>query len=155
MVPRLTAYVGDLDAASAELAAKGAAVEPLAAPAGGDDGHDDAPLRAARVALPAGFLLDLVQPPPPGRDEDRITEFIQGAADLEGPPTDDLAAAVRAIVAAAWLTIEERLEGVARDKVLATHLLVSQQSRAESPDSPAYWQASAASTLLSSFVGRS
>ena len=153
VVPRITTYVDDLAAAVTELAAKGIATEPLALPDAVDD--EDAGLaRAVRLVGPAGFTVDVVQPEPAGHSEGRITEFIDAAADLAGPPTAELADAVLAIVADANRAIEARLEGVAHNKVLATHLLLSQQSRADAPDSPTYWQRSAASTLLSWFVGR-
>ena len=153
VIPRLATYVEDLDAAVAELTAKGLATEPTAT---GDHDHDDdvAPARAVRLVGPAGLTVDVVQPTPASHHERQITEFIATAADLAGPPTDEVAAAVEAIVAEAWQAIEARLDGVAHNKVLATHLLLGQRSRSDQPDSPAYWQRSAASTLLSWFVGR-
>jgi hypothetical protein len=108
-----------------------------------------------RITGPAGATVDVVQPVPPGFYEDRIGGFIDSAADLDGPPTDQLADAVLDVVANAWSAIEGLLEGVAHNKVLATMLLMGQRSRADEPiDSPLYWQQSAASTLLSGFVGR-
>ena len=155
VVPRLATYVADLDAAVDELAAKGIATAP--APPGGGDGDqdgDDVPIRRVRVIGPSGLTVDLVQPAPAGHHEARITEFIDSAADLEGPPTTEVAASVLAAVTDAWDAIEAHLEGVAHNKVLAAQLLLSQQSRSEAPDAPEYWQRSAASTLLSWFVGR-
>ena len=108
----------------------------------------------ARVTGPGGLTIDLVQPEPPELAERQITDFITSAADLAGPPTDELADEVLAIVAAAYDEIDRRLDGVAHNKVLATHLLLSQRSRQDPPDDPRFWQRSAASTLLSSFVGR-
>lgn len=148
VVPRLAAMVGDLDAAVAELAGKGIAADPTVVT---DD--DEGLARAARLTGP-GVTIDLVQPVPPGHYEHRVSEFIDSAADLVGPPTDDLAAAVLAILADASAAIDARLDGVADNKVLAAQLLLSQQSRGDAPDSPVYWQRSAASTLLSWFVGR-
>ena len=146
VVPRLTAYVTDLDAVVAGLAAQGAEARPL-------DGGDDA-VRAARVTGPGGIAIDVVQPAPSGDHERAITEFIDSAAGLAGPPTDALADDVSRIVAAAWEAIDARLEGVAHNKVLATQLLLGQRARTDTPDSSAFWQRSAASTLLSGFVGR-
>ena len=150
VVPRLSVMVGDLDAAVEELANRGVAAEPITV--GEDD--DEALARGVRLRGPAGITIVVIQPAPAGHYEARITGFIDSAADLEGPPTDELADAVVAIVADAWRAIDTRLHGVAHNKVLATHLLLSQQSRADAPDSPSYWQRSAASTLLSSFIGR-
>jgi hypothetical protein len=146
VVPRLTALVGDLDAAVAELVARRIDAVPF------ETGEDAS--SAVRVAGPAGLAVDVVQPAPAGHYEEAIGSFISSAADLAGPPTDDLADAVNDIVAAAWREIERRLDGVAHNKVLATHLLLSQRSRGIDPRDEAYWQASAASTLLSGFVGR-
>jgi hypothetical protein len=119
------------------------------APAGDDAG------RVATIEA-GGVVLEVVEPEPPGTSERRIGEFIDAAADLEGASTDELAARVERIVAGAWDEIDRALAGVAHDKVLATMLLVSQRSRAAGAptDSPDYWQRSAASTLLSGFVGR-
>jgi hypothetical protein len=109
---------------------------------------------AERLVGPAGLTVDLIRPPSAEENESHISEFIDSAADLDGPPTDELADAVVAIVKAAYDAIDERLAGVAHNKVLAAFLLVGQRSRATPPDEPEYWQRSAASTLLSSFVGR-
>jgi hypothetical protein len=150
VVPRLSALVGDLDAAVVELAAKGITAVPVAV----DDGDGEEHLaRGVRLTGPAGIEVDVIQPAPAGHHEARITEFIDSAAGLDGPPTDELAEAVLAIITNAWHAVEARLQGVAPNKVLATHLLLSQQSRHEPPTSPTYWQRSAASTLLSGFVG--
>ena len=150
VVPRLAALVGDLDAAIAELAGQRIAIEPVILDRD-DEGEADVP-RAVRLTGPAGIQVDVVQPTTAAVYEERITGFIDSAADLEGPPTQELAAEVLAIVAAAHRDIEARLHGVAHNKVLATHLLLSQQSRNEPPVSPGYWQHSAASTLLSHFI---
>ena len=117
--------------------------------------NEDEDARAVRIIGPAGAVVDVVQPAPAGAYEERIGGFIASAADLDGPPTDELGAAVLAVVADAWQAIDRLLDGVAHNKVLATMLLVSQRSRETgAADSPAYWQQSAASTLLSGFVGR-
>jgi hypothetical protein len=96
----------------------------------------------------------VIQPAPAGAYEARIGGFIDSASDLAGPPTDELADRAIAVVADAWAAIDRLLEGVAHNKVLATMLLVSQRSREGGTDSPVFWQRSAASTLLSGFVGR-
>ena len=148
VVPRLATYVEDLEAATTELAAKGIEIAPVEP----DDEEELA--RRVRVSGPAGLTVDVIQPTPAGHHESRITEFIDSAADLDGPPTDEVADAVEAIVADAWRAIEARLDGIAHNKVLATQLLVGQRSRSAAPDDPDYWRRSAASTLLSWFVGR-
>jgi hypothetical protein len=150
VVPRLATYVEDLDAALTELAAKGVGVAPVEAPADDDAGE----VRAVRLQGPAGLTIDVVQPVPAGHHESRITELIESATDLEGPPTEDVADAIEQIVADAWEAIGARLEGVANNKVLATQLLVGQRSRAAAPDEPLFWQRSAASSLRSWYVGR-
>lgn len=124
VVPRLTAYVTDL------------------------------PRDTDRITGPAGMAVDLVRPEPVEHHERQISEFIDSAADLAGPATEQLADDVLAIVAASSEAIGRLLDGVAHDKVLATHLLLSQQSRRDSPADAVYWQRSAASTLLSPFIGR-
>ena len=146
VIPRLTTYVDDLDGAVAELAAKGHGTTPVDV-----DGED---VRGARLLGPGGLTVDVVQPAPAGHYETEITGFIESARDLSGPPTEDVAAAIQAIVAEAWAAIDARLTDVAHNKVLATQLLLSQQSRSDPPDSPTYWQRSAAWTLLSGFVTR-
>ena len=145
VVPVLSVLVPSLDAA---LAAVTATEVPRAE---GEDG------RLARVTgVPGGVAVELVEPLPAGAYEAHIDEFVAGAADLEGPATEELAAAVLAVLAEAWDRVDAVFEGVAHNKVLATMLLLSQGARAGdvAPDSPAYWQRSAASTLASGFVTR-
>lgn len=144
VVPALAVLVASMDEALASVPGLRET-----APAGGG-----AVRRAETDA--GGVVLTFVEPEPPGTSEARIGEFIDAAAALEGASTDELAARVEAIVADAWDAIDETLAGVAHNKVLATMLLVGQRARAEGvpTDSPTYWQRSAASTLLSGFVGR-
>ena len=149
VVPRLRTYVQDLDPAATELAAKGIAAVPVDL-----DGDDAGAARGVRVVGPAGIAVDVVQPAAAGHHEARITEFIESAADLDGPSTEKVAGAVEEIVADAWRAIEGRLEGIPHNKVLAAQLLVSQRSRSDAPDDVLFWQRSAASTLLSWFVGQ-
>jgi hypothetical protein len=151
-IPRLTVTVPDLDAVLAELAQGGIASEPIEVD--GDPDEDDVEPRGVRITGPAGATADLVQPVPPGYYDRRIGGFIDSAAGLDGPPTDELADAVLAVLADAWTRLDGLLEGVAHNKVLATMLLVSQRSREGGIDTPLHWQQSAASSLLSGFVGR-
>jgi hypothetical protein len=152
MVPALGVLVADLDAAVAELRAQGTEVGEVQ-----ERSEDEGGGRWAVAVGPAGQPVDVIQAATAADHEGRITAFIDTAAPLDGPPTEELAAAVAEVVAGAWDRIEALLDGVAHNKVLATHLLVGQQARAldpMDPDSPAYWQRSAAGTLLSGFVGR-
>jgi hypothetical protein len=154
VVPRLTVTVEDLDAAVAELVAAGVATTPIdvEVPEGEDE---DVEPRGVRIVGPGGAIVDVVQPVPVGYYEDRIGGFIATATDLDGPPTQELPDRAVAIVAEAWDAIDRLLVGVAHNKVLATMLLVGQQQRAgDAIDSPGHWQRSAASSLLSGFVGR-
>ena len=106
--------------------------------------------------VPGGVTVELVEPAPPGAHERSIDDFVAGASGLDGPPTEQLADAVLDVVAEAWARIADAFEGVAHDKVLAVMLLLGQRARAGdvAPDSPTYWQRSAASTLASGFVTR-
>ena len=150
VIPRLTVIVPELDAAIAELTAAGVSTEPI--DVDGDD--EDVEARGVRMTGPGGATVDVVQPVPPGYYDERIGGFIDSAAGLDGPPTDELADAVLDVVAGAWAAIDALLEGVAHNKVLATMLLMGQRSRGSEVDSPTHWQQAAASSLLSGFVGR-
>lgn len=144
VVPALAVVVPSMDDALAAL------------PGLRERGSDGGQGRVAEVVA-GGVVLEVVEPEPPGTSEARIGEFIASAAELEGGSMEALADAVEAVVAEAWQRIDEVLAGVAHNKVLATMLLVGQRSRSTdaTADDPAYWQRSAASTLLSGFVGRS
>jgi len=103
------------------------------------------------VTDPAGHAIAVWGPPLGETAEDiegRLTEFITAAEPLEGPPVDELADRVAAIVAAAAAEIGTAVEGVAHNKVLATQLLLSQRSRHVETGSASQWHLSAASTLL-------
>lgn len=149
MVPALGVLVADLDAAVSGLRALGTEVGEIEERSEGDG-------RWVVAVGPAGQPVEVIQAATVADHEHRITAFIDTAAPLDGPPTEELAAAVADVVADAWDRIEARLAGVAHNKVLAVMLLLSQRSRADdvAPDSPVYWQRSAASTLASGFVSR-
>ena len=143
--PVLSVLVPSMDAALAALAEAREAPTP--------DGRG----RLAVVGgVPGGVAVELVEPAPPGSYEASIDEFVAGAADLEGPATEALADGVLAVLAESWGRVDALFAGVAHNKVLAVMLLLSQRARADdaTPDSPAYWQRSAASTLASGFVSR-
>lgn len=63
-------------------------------------------------------------------------------------------ATVEQIVADAWQRIDDALEGVAHNKVLAVQLLLDQLGRQADPDTSQQWQRFAASTLMSGFITR-
>jgi hypothetical protein len=151
VVPSLAVRVADLDAAVLELVARGTEVGAVH-----QRDEDEGGGRWAVAVGPAGQPVEVVEPAPPEEGERRISGFIEGAEPLAGPPTEELLAAVLAVVGDAWSRIDVLLEGVAHNKVLATMLLAGEHARDPDvrPDAPAYWQRSAASTLLSGFVGR-
>jgi phosphinothricin acetyltransferase len=90
----------------------------------------------------------------PDETEQRITQFVTSADELPGPPVQELAEQVAALVREAWTGLEGIMEDKAHNKVLATQLLLSQQARGMQPDEPEQWRLFAASTLLSGMVVR-
>jgi len=90
----------------------------------------------------------------PEEAERRITQFVTSADELPGPPVEELAGQVAALMRAAWTDLETIMEGKAHNKVLATQLLLSQRARGLQPDDPEQWRLFAASTLLSEIVVR-
>jgi hypothetical protein len=89
----------------------------------------------------------------PEQAERDIAAFIASAEALAGPPVAELAARVLDVVRVAWSDIEAVMADVAHNKLLATMLDVSRRARTLTPDDPAQWQASAASSILSGLVG--
>jgi L-amino acid N-acyltransferase YncA len=90
----------------------------------------------------------------PEEAERRITQFVTSADGLPGPPVEELAGQVAALMRAAWTDLETTMERKAHNKVLATQLLLSQRARGLQPDDPEQWRLFAASTLLSGMVVR-
>jgi hypothetical protein len=86
--------------------------------------------------------------------ERRITQFISSAEELPGPPVEELAEQVVALMRAASRDLEAIMEGKPHNKVLATELLLGQRARAIQPEDPERWRLSAATTLLSELVVR-
>jgi hypothetical protein len=86
--------------------------------------------------------------------ERRITQFIISAEELPGPPVEELAEQVAALMRAALRDLEKLMEGKPHNKVLATQLLLGQRARAIQPEDPERWRLSAATTLLSELVVR-
>ena len=86
--------------------------------------------------------------------EQRITQFIMSAEKLPGPPVEELAERVTALMQAASRDLETIIEGKPHNKVLATQLLLGQRARGLQPEDPERWWLSAATTLLSEIVIR-
>jgi hypothetical protein len=86
--------------------------------------------------------------------ERRITQFIESAEELPGPPVEELAERVTALLRAAFYDLETIMDGMAHNKVLATQLLLGQQARGRQPHDPEQWHLYAATTLLSEIVVR-
>ena len=84
----------------------------------------------------------------------RITQFVISADELPGPPVDELAERVTALMRAASRDLEMIMDGIAHNKVLATQLLLGQRARGRQPHDPQQWHLYAASTLLSWIVVR-
>ena len=115
-----------------------------------------------RVAV----LLDIAEydrmaaqdPPPddegldPEEGERRITEFVESAEDLPGPPVAELAEHIAGLMRATWDELEAAMRGKPHNKVLATQLLLSQKARGMQPDDPEQWRHFAATTLLSGMI---
>ena len=90
----------------------------------------------------------------PEEAERRITQFVRSADELSGPPVEELAERVTALMRAALRDLEKLMEGKPHNKVLATQLLLGQRARKLQPDDPEQWHLFAASTLLSGIIIR-
>jgi len=90
----------------------------------------------------------------PEKAEQRITQFITSAEQFPGPPVEELAEQVDALMRTALRDLETIMEGVAHNKVLATQLLVGQRAHELQHYDPEQWHLRAASTLLSGIVVR-
>ena len=90
----------------------------------------------------------------PEEAERRITQFVRSADELSGPPVEELAEQVSALMRAALRDLEKLMEEKPHNKVLATQLLLGQRARQLQPDDPEQWHLYAASTLLSGIVIR-
>jgi hypothetical protein len=84
--------------------------------------------------------------------EQRITQFIMSAEKLPGPPVEELAERVTALMQATSRDLETIMEGKPHNKVLATQLLLGQRARELQQHDPEQWHLYAASTLLSGIV---
>jgi hypothetical protein len=88
----------------------------------------------------------------PEEAERRITQFITSADELPGPPVEELAEQVTALMQAALRDLEKLMDGKPHNKVLATQLLLGQRARGLQQHDPEQWHLHAASTLLSGIV---
>jgi hypothetical protein len=86
--------------------------------------------------------------------ERRITQFITSADELPGPPVEELAEQVVALMLATLRDLETLMEGKPHNKVLATQLLLGQRARGSQQLDPERWHLHAATTLLSAPVVR-
>jgi hypothetical protein len=90
----------------------------------------------------------------PEEAESHITQFITSAEMLPGPPVEQLAEQVSALMRAASRELEAIMDGKPHNKVLATQLLLGQRARELQMGDPEQWHLHAASTLLSAIVIR-
>ena len=90
----------------------------------------------------------------PEEAERRITQFVRSADELSGPPVEELAEQVSALMRAALRDLEKLMEEKPHNKALATQLLLGQRARQLQPHDPEQWHLFAASTLLSGIVIR-
>jgi hypothetical protein len=90
----------------------------------------------------------------PEEAEQRITQFITSSEELPGPPVEELAEQVVALMRAALRDLETIMDGKPHNKVLATQLLLGQRARELQQHDPQQWHLRAAGTLLSGIVIR-
>ena len=90
----------------------------------------------------------------PEEAERRITQFVRSADELSGPPVEELAERVTALMRTALGDLEMIMTETPHNKVLATQLLLGQRARGLQMDDPEQWPLHAASSLLSSLVIR-
>jgi len=86
--------------------------------------------------------------------ERRITRFITSAEELPGPPVEELAEQVGALMQAALRDLETIMEGKPHNKVLATQLLLGQRARGLQMGDAEQWHLYAATMLLGGVVVR-
>ncbi len=88
----------------------------------------------------------------PEEAECRITEFVNSADELSGASVAELAERVAGSMRTTWYDIEEIMEDIPHNKLLATQLLLGQRARGLQPEDPEQWRLYAATTLLSGMV---
>jgi hypothetical protein len=90
----------------------------------------------------------------PEEAEQRITQFVRSAEELSGPPVEELADQVAALMQAALRDLEMIMTETPHNKVLATQLLLGQRARGLQQHDPEQWPLHAATSLLSGLVIR-
>jgi hypothetical protein len=90
----------------------------------------------------------------PEEAEQRITQFVRSAEELSGPPVEELADQVAALMQAALRDLEMIMTETPHNKVLATQLLQGQRARGLQQHDPEQWPLHAATSLLSGLVIR-
>ena len=90
----------------------------------------------------------------PEEADQRIMQFVTSADELSGPPVEELADQVAALMRTALRDLEAIMEGKPHNKVLATQLLLGQRARRLQQYDPEQWPLHAASSLLSGLVIR-
>ena len=90
----------------------------------------------------------------PEEADQRITQFVTSADELSGPPVEELADQVAALMRTALRDLEAIMEGKPHNKVLATQLLLGQRARGLQQNDPEQRPLHAASSLLSGLVIR-
>ena len=90
----------------------------------------------------------------PEEADRRITQFVTSADELSGPPVEELADQVAALMRTALRDLEMIMTETPHNKVLATQLLLGQRARGLQQYDPEQWPLHAASSLLSGLVIR-
>jgi hypothetical protein len=90
----------------------------------------------------------------PEEADQRITQFVRSAEELPGPPVEELADRVAALMRTALRDLQAIMEGKPHNKVLATQLLLGQRARGLHQHDPEQWPLHAGSSLLSGLVIR-
>ena len=90
----------------------------------------------------------------PEEAERRITQFVRFADELSGPPVEELAQQVAALMRTALRDLEMIMTEAPHNKVLATQLLLGQRARRLQQHDPEQWPLHAATSLLSGLVIR-
>ena len=90
----------------------------------------------------------------PEEAERRITQFVTSADELPGPPVEELAEQVAALMRTTLRDLETIMTETPHNKVLATQFLLSQRARGLQQHAPEQWLLHAATSLLSGIVIR-
>src|SRR5215203_1607859 len=90
----------------------------------------------------------------PEEADQRITQFVRSAEELSGPPVEELADQVAALMRKALRDLEMIMEGKPHNKVLATQLFWVVLLQSASSLAQQQWPLHAASSLLSGLVIR-